>query len=271
MKINQDKLTIIYETENISENLYKVKGEESITLDASTYLYIGFRKPLTQLFFEIKTANTNDVELVVEKYTTDWTAVDHADETNGLKESDFLFLSDIDSENKTTVEGEELYWIRISADSATSATELRMINLLLNSEEDLVDEEPDIAQFYPDTIDSHVYSLVSAKKYILRKINNGGMHKYNSTDLRYYQMNVFDVFDINELREASTYYALYKIYHNISEADDNYKQKATDYLEKFQSSFALFSDAKLSMDKEDDGEESREDNKESVQTVKLVK
>lgn len=271
MKINQDKLTILYNTEDISENLYKVAGEQSISLDASTYLYIGFRKPLSQLFCEIKTINSNDNTLVVEKWNGSWTAVNHADETQGLKESNFLFISDFANEAVTTVEGEELYWIRLSSDSITSSVELRMINLLLNSEEDLIDEEPDVAQFYPDAISSHIYSMISAKKYIMRKINNGGMNKYNSIDLRYYQMNVFDVFDINELRECSTYYSLYKIYHNISEADDNYRQKALDYLEKFQSSFALFSDAKLSMDKEDDGEESEAENKESVQTVKLVR
>ena len=271
MKINQDKLTINYLTNDISNDLYKVDGSSAVILNASQYIYVGFRKQLSQLFIELEIANINDIDLVVEKYTTAWTPVEIEDETNNLTKSGFIFISDIDGETTTTVESDELYWIRISASASTSSAVLKMINLVFSSEDDLLEDEPDVAKFYPESIDSHIYSLIASRKYIVRKINNGGQHKYNATDLRYSQLNQFDIFDIHELREASNYYALYKIYHNISEADDSYRAKAEDYLEKFNASFSIFSNSKLSLDLEDDGEESQQDNANSIQTVKLTR
>lgn len=271
MKINQDKLTIIYNSVNLSNELYKVDGSESIILDPTTYLYVGFRKPISQLFIELETANTNDVDLIVEKYTDSWTEVDLNDETDNLNKSSLISMSDIEGESQVEVEGITENFIRISTSGATSAMLIRLINLMFSTADDLSEEEPYIDKFQPKTINSHIYSLISARKYILRKINNGGSHKYNSTDLRYYNINQFDIFDVNELREASNYYALYKIYHNISDGlDDQYRQKSIDYFNKYQSSFALFSDAKLSIDKNDDGEESTAENVESVQTVKII-
>jgi hypothetical protein len=211
--------------------------------------------------------------LTVEKYNgTSWEEVDSFDETEGLSESGFIFLDEYDDEAVQTFESKEQYWMRLSLDVSSSVMSIRLLNLLFNNLEDLINEEPDIEEFYPASVDSHVLSMVASREYILRKINNSGQYKYKESTKEISQINQFDLFDINEVREASTYYSLYKIFSNVvNDPDDKWKDKSQAYFKKFTASWKVFEGAMLSLDSDDSGEESDAEKAKSVQTTKLIR
>lgn len=268
----KDKILTIYknESDNLTKGLYKVDGLETLLLTTNDFLYIGYKKPISQLFIELETANTNNSILTIEKYNGAWTEVDGWDETEGFKQSGFILLDSFDNETKTTIASEEMYWIRISLDVNSSSMSVRLINLIFSNLEDLLNDEPDIKKYYPADLDSHIFSFVAAREYILRKINNAGKYKYKESTKEISQINQFDLFDINELREASNYYSLYKIFMNISDAsDDIYSTKAQAYFNKFKASYKVFEGSMLSIDLDDSGSESEAEKSASIQTTKL--
>ncbi len=271
MKFKDKILTIYHNSNDLSKSLYRVEGKESVTILDSDYIYIGYKKPLRQLYFELDTANTNTSIFTIEKYNgSSWEEVDGWDETSGLSESGFMFLDEYSSEAVTTIESIEQYWIRLSLDVSSSAMELRFLNLIFSNEDDLLNDEPDIKKYYPADLDSHVFSMVASREYILRKINNSGKFKYKESTEEISQINQFDIFDINELREASNYYTLYKIFSNLNDSnDDNYKGKAEGYFEKFKASYKVFQGSMLSLDTDDSGTESDAEKTVSIRTTKL--
>lgn len=270
MKIKQKILSILHNTTDLSKNLYKVDSTQTLTMLDSDYLYIGYRKELNQLYIELDQLNTNTSELTIEKWNGAWTEVEAWDETDGLSQSGFLFLEDFADEVVTTYEGVEQFWIRVSLDVTSTELILRLVNLLFNNLEDLLNDEPDIKEFYPATLDSHVFSMVASREYILRKINNSGQYKYKESTKEISQINQFDLFDINEVREASAYYTLHKIFSNVvNDPDDKWSDKADAYMEKFKASWKVFQGSMLSLDKDDSGEQSEAEKSASIQTTKL--
>lgn len=261
MRVNNSKLFIYNDNTDITRELSSVDGEKSVNISTSNFLYVGFYKPLFNLFFEISTANETLTDtLKVERYNgTAWVEVDSEDRTNGLTKSSHLVFEQLQDndykslEKNFTLDNKEMYWLKISSDSSITAT-LRYLNLVLCEEDNLKAEVPEITinNYYPLGLASHIYSLISTTNYIIKKINDAGEYKYNDKFVR--NINQFDIFDLEDLRESATYYTLHTIYANISDRkDDVYKQKSDYYLRKFQSSFNVFKNSKLTLDSNDDG------------------
>lgn len=283
MKIKNNHLDIFKNTTNISNEL-KVYGKElSMSLLNTDVLYVGFKKPLNQLYIELKTPNTNASTVTVQQWNgSAWENIGIVDETNGLKNSGFLFLDeDANNVNQNLVNGITQKWYKITVNVSTSAMVMNGINLVFNNLDDLRMEEPAIDRFFPREIQSHIFSMVASRDYIIRRINNSQPMNYYSApidalkgnsyiDVRL--LNQFDIFDVNELRDCSTYYCLYKIFFNRQDGtDDVYKEKAQEYLDLFESTFKLFTGRKLTIDLGNDGKEDSTDKVNSIRTIKLIR
>lgn len=282
MKIANNSLDIFLASTDISKSVKTFGEEYSLTLLNSSHIDIGYKKPINQIFIEIKTPNIASSTISIQKWNgSAWVSLKHLDETNGFKKSGFIFFDEDDLTVKQLHNSKNQYWYRLIVNTSTSGLVLNGINLVFNNLADLKNEEPAIESFYPRTITSHILSIVSAREYILRRINNSQPLNFYIlptnplTGLSYVDvrnLNVFDIFDINELRDASTYYALHKIFSNRSdEADSVYKQKADDYLLKFEQTFKLFTGRKLTIDINDDGIEDEGDKINSIKTIRLIR
>lgn len=269
--INQlnNLLQVKFNTTDYSKKAWRWENDNiTLTFTDADYLYIGYKKQLHQYYFDIQTANTNTTVLTAEKYNgTTWETVDSFDETEGFSRSGFIYLS----QGHDTQEFESYKFIRIKTNNTTTAITFRGIGLVFCSHSDLKEQEPNIDRFYPRDFSSHVLSLEAATKHIVRKINNSGKYKYN--DIVVTAINRYDIFDINDLREACTYYALYKIMFNRADGDetDNYRLKAEEYLDAFNNVFKVFQGSKLSLDTDDSGIESEEENENAVKKASFVR
>ena len=261
-RIKNTNLTIFNDSNEYTFELSNFKDTQEITVSDSKFLYIGFRKPIHTILIDWVEKTSQTGNLVLEKWISGaWASQEAQDDTNNLNKSGFIFTDENENEEKTTVESNELYWWRISTDSATdSVLTLRYVNILFNDFEDLLAQEPMVEQYYPEDpnndyakIKSFTLSMIAARNEILKRINQSGNKKYNGTNVR--RIDQWDIFDINELRLASTYYSLHKILMNIVDNNNNnFKELADNYYGKFENAFDLFSNDLLTLDLDDDGE-----------------
>ena len=286
-KLNNKRLHVYFNATSYTEQAYKV-GIETVALQfkitpSVDYLYLGYKKPQKNFFFEVSSPSTDSPTLVIQIYNgTTWVDCPHIDETKAFKKSNFIYLDEdtLINSKAFTVNSVNAYWVRISMTHAANVS-FKGINNMFCCEDDLRQEEPAIATFYPREIDSHIFHIASARDYILRKINNSGHYEYKTLDAlnpsgeRIFSedFNQFDLFDIDEIRDAAVFYTLYKVFaSNLQDqADDVYGVKATAYLKKFQDSFDLWCGRKLTLDINKDGIEDSAEEAESITTIRLVR
>jgi hypothetical protein len=261
MKINSKKLFIYKNNTEITRDLSEINDSNSVLLGELNNLYIGFRKPLYNLFLSVLEGNEKkDTDLIIFKRKGGtWVEVNHEDRTHGLVKSGHIILEQVLGdkdellEEEYTIDNKKMYWIRINA-SDNIEVNLELIDMVFSSNESLMAEEPDIfnEELLPSKSNSHIFSQVAARDYIINKINNAGRLKYNGISVS--RINQFDVANISDLSLAETYYALYKIFSSLQDnaSNDTYRVRANDYLEKFNSSWMVFKGL-LVLDDNDDG------------------
>ena len=287
MKIKNNRLTVLHHNGSFTDYSEKAANLTNNSfvqqLLTNHELYIGYKKPINQIFIELKVVNTANSILHVEQYNgTSWVDLASLDETEGFKKSGFIYFDEDSNNTKLhTVNGKQAYWYRIKTSVNTSATlEFMGINLVFCNLEDLRKEEPSIEKFYPREIQSHINSMVAARDLILRKINNSDSNKkYYPEEVNEFFEGVkavdftqFDLFNIDEIRDAATFYTLHKIFSNRSdETDDVYRQKALDYLEKFENTFKLWAGRRLELDRDEDGKLSAAESKQGIKTIRLIR
>lgn len=259
-RIKNTNLTIYNDSTDLTYKLSSFKNTSAITISDSKYLYIGFRKPIHTIYIDYTSKTALNGSVVLEKYNgSTWVGVDFQDDTEAFEKSGAILTDELDTEAKTTINSQELYWWRVSTDNATdSVITLRYINLVFNDFNDLYAQEPEIERYYPldpsddSEIQSFTLAMIAARNEILKRINQAGNKKYNGTIVK--RINQWDILDINELRLASTYYSLYKIFSNIVDnQDNNYAEIARNYYSKFEKAFNLFANDLLTLDEDDDG------------------
>ena len=238
------------------------------------YLYIGRRKQFNALYIEIDNDYRNLVatSLTAQYYKdsdSTWTSLPlYVEDTKAFNRSGFIKwelpeTSDTDSTSlwgDVAVNSVTRYWIRIAVGAnVTSTTKIRGINIVFADDNDLKSEDYGILNYRPKDEDgtqsqSHILSHVAAKEAILDKLNRDGKIKTDAESGSLVNLDEWDLLNVNQIRQAAKYKALSKIYFESSDnKEDVYWAKYEKYESMFEQAYQLYI---LSLDQNDDGEES---------------
>ncbi len=276
---SEQKLAVLHDNNGtFVDNSYAAADflRDSFSMDlhqTQDYLYIGYYKPFNVVYAELATANVNAGSFVAQIYVDGaWTAVTLEDDSKSFTRSGFLSWDKTDME-ATEINSEELYWIRLRPSATHSATTVQAINIVFSDDNMLKQEFYEIndSNYYATGQTSHISAHVSARNDIMQKLNNVGYIKYQFGDTsqpRKKSLTAFDLHSVDEVRQASTYLALAKIFFNLSDGTgDAYWQKYREYLSNFEDAFSM---ALISIDTDDDGEVGSSENKAVKQSKRLI-
>ena len=260
------KLSIIH-SDGATETDYSREAQDfkrdtfAITLETTHFVYVGYKKPINALYISMPTPNTIASSLTWEYYSeSGWAPLDVSDETNGLTRDAFItwnrFIVDpsvTTNPAEIAIAGETKYWVRFAPNDNLSAITFQAINLLFSDDNDMSQEVPALvdACFYPAGQTSHVVQHAASKNYIISRLRQLGYIKYTADGLEE-NIDQWDILDIYEIKQASTYHTISQIYFNLSDSlDDQYWVKYKEYGDKFESALKL---GQLRIDNNDDGE-----------------
>jgi hypothetical protein len=252
-----DALTVFYD-DNGTFSDFTLEAEnyilDTLTLPvvaAEDQLYIGYRKPFSDIYFEIETPFATN-ELTFEYWNgTVWTALAVIDRTNNFKRSGFQnWDQDIADWATTLVNNIDQYWIRISF-STDETLILNGINTVFTTDIDLEEKYRNIAQFRNPNDTSFIATHQAVRKDIIQKIRNQKTLKISSITHNIADIVVWDLLDRSQLKQAAVYYALSVIFFNSSDnIDGKYYQLGRDNLKMGDEAFQTYL---LTIDENDDG------------------
>lgn len=254
----RSRLNVVY-SDGVTETNYSADAQNfkrdsfEITLAPTDFIYVGFYKVINALYFQLQVANTISSSLNVEYYSTSgWSSLEISDDTKGLTRSGFVTWYRPEDAAPLSVSGIEACWVRVSVNDAIDPVTFQAINLVFSDDNDLSSETPALVDpcFYQTGQTSHILYHVSAKNYIMSRLRSLGYIKHTANG----EANIteWDILDIYELRQASTYYTIAQIYFNLSDTpDDQYWTKYKEYEQKFEEAFSL---GRLRIDVDDDGQ-----------------
>ena len=222
---------------------------------ANDYIYIGLFKPFDNLYVEMSTAATSANTFTAEYYNgTAFTAVSNfVDSSKGFTRSGFLRWSKGTDWASTIINSETLFWIRLRPSVTHDVgTIVQGLNTVFSDDNDLAEDYRDINSFLCSPDVSFIATHQSVRKDIIQKIRNQGTIKTNSaTSSALAEITQWDLLNIDQLRSASKYYVLEKVFFNSSDSvDGKYFQLSRDYKIKGDEAFNLFL---LTIDKDNDG------------------
>ena len=216
----------------------------------SKTLYLGYKKPIKNIFFDIETVNSSAFDSVFTiKYHngTTWTEIDYFDETEGFKKSGVIQWAELSDQAESEVNESTMYWISITSEVLQIDTAINYIGLLLSTDEDLVLENPYIMD--DDLLmgqSNHLKAHISARDEIVQSFANKGNIKTSGESLSYW-----DMLNASEFRMGSIFLALSKIYFNLSDrSDDMWLRKSEEYRKRYLDQIDLYFST---IDLDDDG------------------
>lgn len=222
---------------------------------AEDKIYVGLYKPFNSMYTELPTPNTNAGSMSAEIWNgTAWVSTSLTDETKGYTRSGFMYFDTTDM-TETTVNGVDMFWVRLTPSVDQTAMQVRGINLIFADDSAMKAEfwEVDNASILPPGETSHVGTNVATRNAILHHLRNH-YSKQQSTPNQVTvlaKINQFDLFDIFEVREAAVYLSLSKIFFNLSDnPDDHWWLKSKEYQDKYEQKITV---ARLSIDQDNDG------------------
>lgn len=247
-------LKINFDNTDISRQQARYEYQESVVaFDGTKELLIGFTKPIYNLYLNLL-FNEADRDLSVKYFNgTEFTQVKGMlDLTYGLSESGFLSWDKNQiGEAKTTLLGESLYWYKLSLVEEVSVT-FKGISTLFSDDFDLKSEYPSINEFLPDGVSSFVKFHESARKAIITDLRKSGITVQGIEETKRKQLDAFDILDKEEVREASKFLALSKIFNWVSDtAGDKYEILSNDYAAEAAGALTPL----ISLDTDNDGKE----------------
>lgn len=216
---------------------------------ATGEIYVGYFKPIRNIYIEMESRQESEsldiqffdgagfglIELV-------------EDRTFGLTESGLISWPETTQE-KTELNGINQYWIKLTTNTPASVS-INGINLVLSNDKDL-SFVPNLSAHLASNETSFIAFHQEARNMIVQYLRNSGksITGYESIFLK--QVDVFDLLDIEEFKQASKYLALHLIFDDLSKSnDDQYFSKA----ERFWSSYeASLNDRLLSIDTNNNG------------------
>lgn len=268
----KEKLTILifdnvlntFEEKTLFLNQFKEENEVSFTFDNTKDIYIGFSKPIKNFYVHLKTPSLTDMALIFQHSTTSgMTAIPNVfDETRGFSKSGFIQYEEI-GVNNFSVNGMQKYWIKISSPLNSEEISLCAINMLLNSIYDLTAKYPQINEedFLLGKASLHV-AIENARNEIVARLVRLGIETNQKT-----RITVFDLLDIQEIREASTCLTLANIFEMVSDNnEDKFFRLSKAFFKKYDDSIKLFT---LTIDKNQTG--IQENQKSQILTGRLIR
>lgn len=259
-------LTIIKDALDYSLDLESyTTGSEDIPFISGESMLIGYYKPINALFIE-QTAISHNSQLSIEYWNGSWVELGFKDYTNSLKNSGFIkWDRNLDGQKKTVLFGSDLFWYRLKLTGDNQTITFKGINLNFSDDSDLKEEYPNIMDHLPDGASSFVNFHQAARKDIITYFRNQGK-VVNSNDPK--KVDQFDLLDFEEVREASKFLVLHKIFMWLSDSiDDKWYQKANDFAKKYSDKINLFY---LSLDTNDDGQ-ADPDEKMAIKSVRIIR
>ena len=257
---------------------------------------VGYYKPINAIYCEME-PNLASRKVIVKYFNgTSFVNVSGlSDNTKGLARSGFItFDRDQANQSQTTIEGQNLYWYRITLSSTqgepiqsdggeqilteddviltSEPGEIMLrsygINLVFSDDRDLHSEYPSVNDHKGD-LRSFIGFHQAARDEIVTDIRNRGktVKKDNQS---YKKIDQFDLMDFEEVRQASKFKALEKLFFWLSDAnDDRYGGRMAYYKRKYE-------DAKqqafLTLDSNNDGKVDIEEQKEGAyQTLRIIR
>lgn len=228
-------------------------GEITFGLIAGEFIKFSAYKPFRRFHIELNSFVTSNT-LIVEYWDgTIWKPLTVSDYTLNFSKSGFM---DFDPPSDW-VEIDGYYTIRMSFALDIVSCKLNGINFLFSNDDDLREE----LLCYSNYIDSlGITSLASlhqaSRNEIIEGLNKQGKTKRTTAEIRV-RLDAIDALIPDELRQASKYLTLAKMFFNLSDAtDDKYYQKYKDYLVMSDSARNLYY---LTLDLDDDGAISSEE------------
>jgi len=151
-----------------------------------------------------------------------------------------------DNDN-VTVDGDEMYWYRISTSDTHTEAVWNYMGLLLSSDDDLVLENPYILETNLLMGEkNHLKAHISARNEIVQSCANRGNKKTNNEPITYW-----DMLNISEFKQGAIFLTLSKIYLNLSDRDDDvWLKKSYEYRNRYQKQLDLYY---VTLDKDNDG------------------
>ena len=224
--------------------------------------YIGYRKPINSVYYQITTPNTaaNTLSWKYFNGTSFVTVGTFLDETKGFTRSGFVSWNrNLTSEAVTTIDGQEAFWYEITTNTNHTSTVFRGINTVFSDDNDLKTIIPSInsSKFYVGSEISHILAHVAARDDIIQYLRRAGRFKVDPDSGDFEDINVFDLLRINQMREASMWKALSIIFDDKSvETDDSFEMKARKYEGRYKKCRDVMY---LNIDTNDDGLENTDE------------
>jgi len=243
-----DNVLDIYEDKTLFLNQFKEENDFSFTFDNTIDIYVGFTKPIRNFYVHLKTPSLSSMNLIFQHSTTSGMHVipNVFDETRGFSKSGFIQYEEL-GVNTFSVYGIQKYWIKISAPFGDSDISLCTINMLLNSIYDLSAKYPQIndEDFLLGKASLHVAIENARNEIVARLVRLGIETNYQK------RITVFDLLDIQEIREASTCLTLANIFEMVSDNnEDKFFRLSKSFFKKYDESIKLFT---LTIDKNQTG------------------
>lgn len=221
---------------------------------AEDYLYIGYEKPFHCVYVDLTTANTNANTFTAQFYNgTTWVNLDgFYDETKGFTRSAFIrWNKNQTNQAATTINSLSKFYVRLRPSVDHSATTISGISVVFSDDQDLKQEFFQIDRFLPTGQATHILHHVAARDEIIQKLKNDGRAKVNLSSGEYKDLDMWDILEHEQIRNASKYLTLSKIFFNRSDApDDIYMNRSEKFRSLFNKAIDLFF---LDLDQDDDG------------------
>jgi hypothetical protein len=257
---NNIKLTILSEptasvfTDISNECKDYSRDMASITLATTSNLYVGFKKPINNLYVDFLTPNVTASVLTIKYYNgSSFVTTNADDDTKGFTRSGFISWDrNQTTETATTINSVTLFWYKISCSVTMAATVINGISFIFADDQDLKQEVPEIADTEHLTgKTSHILTHVAVRNQIIQDLRSKDYTTTNATTGLKEDLTVWDILDLNQLKQAAIFLALSKIFFNYSDdAEDNYMSKSNAYLDKYSKALAV---SRLSLDTDNDG------------------
>jgi hypothetical protein len=243
----------VFSDKSFEANEY-IRDSFALELDSSDdYLYLGLYKPFDRVYVEMATAATSANTFTAEYYNgTAFTAIsEFVDESKGFTRSGFIkWKRDQTDQAKTTINSEELYWIRLRPSVTHDVgTIIQGLNIVFADDNDLLGEMRTLTKYLASGDTTFITYHESARKQIVQSIRNRGSRKKSLTINK--NITKWDILDAGEISEAAKHLALSKIFFAISDnPEDKWYQRYLDNRRMYEAAFNLFY---LTLDTDDDG------------------